>query len=73
METGDWSVMAKMQKLKKSMLFDSRVLTVGNAIYSKFVHTIAAFRILDVERGRSMVMLSGSDVAPSLATHATLS
>jgi dynein heavy chain len=64
-ETGDWSATMKMQKLRKSMLFDSRVLTVGNAIYSKFVHTIANFRILDVERGRSMVMLSGSDVALS--------
>jgi hypothetical protein len=62
---GLWSVKDSIKGLSKHMNFDSKVMTVGNTIYARFEATIGKFHMLDVERGRSMVMLMGSDIALS--------
>jgi hypothetical protein len=60
-----WSVTKHISVLTDHMAFESKVINVSNSIYARFASTIGKFCILDVERGRSMVMLMGSDLAMS--------
>jgi dynein heavy chain len=60
--SGDWKISRVVPELAAQPPFGAVIVSVTQMVYTRYQDTLAPMRLLDVERGRSKVMLMGGDL-----------